>query len=88
MKTYCTQNKGDCFSCSLSSYGKDCRNKPNSIIQQCRDELGISRAELARQAEIPIRTLENWELGYSKPSDAKGLLKIAKALNKSIEDLI
>lgn len=27
MKDYCTQN-GDCASCSLSSYGKDCHNKP------------------------------------------------------------
>lgn len=28
MKDYCTQNNGDCASCSLSNYGKDCRNKP------------------------------------------------------------
>ena len=29
MKPYCTQN-GDCASCSLSSYGKDCHNKPST----------------------------------------------------------
>jgi hypothetical protein len=25
---YCTQNAGNCETCSLVSYGKDCRNKP------------------------------------------------------------
>ena len=28
MKTYCTQNKGDCKTCSLVNYGRDCRNNP------------------------------------------------------------
>jgi hypothetical protein len=28
MKSYCTQNNGDCATCSLANYGKDCRNKP------------------------------------------------------------
>ena len=28
IKPYCTQNNGDCESCSLSNYGKDCHNKP------------------------------------------------------------
>ena len=26
MKAYCTQNNGDCETCSLSSYGRDCKN--------------------------------------------------------------
>lgn len=25
---YCTQNDGDCPTCSLVSYGKDCQNNP------------------------------------------------------------
>jgi RNAse (barnase) inhibitor barstar len=25
---YCTQNNGDCTSCSLSNYGRDCENNP------------------------------------------------------------
>lgn len=28
MKPYCTQNNGDCASCSLSNYGRDCQNNP------------------------------------------------------------
>lgn len=28
MKDYCTQNNGDCKTCSLSNYGRDCENNP------------------------------------------------------------
>jgi hypothetical protein len=26
MKSYCTQNNGDCLTCSLTKYGRDCKN--------------------------------------------------------------
>jgi len=25
-RSYCTQNDGDCLSCNLSNYGRDCRD--------------------------------------------------------------
>ena len=28
MKDYCTQNNGDCLTCSLNNYGRDCMNQP------------------------------------------------------------
>lgn len=28
MKPYCTQNNGDCSTCSLVSYNRDCQNNP------------------------------------------------------------
>ena len=28
MKSYCTQNDGDCSTCSLVNYGRDCQNNP------------------------------------------------------------
>jgi hypothetical protein len=28
MKPYCTQNNGDCKTCSLVSYNRDCQNNP------------------------------------------------------------
>ena len=28
MKDYCTQNDGDCSTCSLVSYDRDCQNNP------------------------------------------------------------
>lgn len=31
MKSYCTQNDGDCSTCSLVNYGLDCANNPVSM---------------------------------------------------------
>ncbi len=28
MKSYCTQNNGDCQTCALANYGRDCQNNP------------------------------------------------------------
>ena len=28
MKNYCTQNEGDCKTCSLTNYNRDCHNNP------------------------------------------------------------
>ena len=28
MKSYCTQNDGDCQTCSLGNYDRDCQNQP------------------------------------------------------------
>lgn len=28
MKVYCTQNNGDCSTCSLVNYNRDCQNNP------------------------------------------------------------
>jgi hypothetical protein len=48
-KSYCTQNNGDCSTCSLSSYNKDCQNNP--IV--ARDEYIHARipADLKAQAQ-------------------------------------
>lgn len=35
-------------------------------IQIARMKAGLSRAEMSRQLEIPIRTIENWESGVRK----------------------
>lgn len=36
-------------------------------IKELREQAGLSRAEMSRQFEIPLRTLENWESGKSCP---------------------
>ena len=41
MRTYCTQNDGDCDTCSLVSYGRDCRNVSIALYAE--------RQELAEQ---------------------------------------
>ena len=34
MKTYCTQNDGDCDTCSLVNYGRDCQNVPTKLYTE------------------------------------------------------
>lgn len=35
-------------------------------IEEARRALGMSRAEMSRQFEIPVRTLEDWDAGARK----------------------
>ena len=36
-------------------------------IKEAREQAGLSRAEMSRQFEIPIRTLEEWDAGRRTP---------------------
>lgn len=40
----------------------------DSEIKKAREKLGISRAQMSRIFEIPIRTLEDWESGKRIPT--------------------
>lgn len=57
-------------------------------IEERRKAAGMSRSELSRQSDVPLRTLEEWEAGRRVPRDVYQLAKVAKALNCIIEDLI
>lgn len=59
-----------------------------SKIYEIRKRQGLSRVELSRQSEVPLRTIENWESGARKPRDVYQLRKIAKELQVTIEELI
>ena len=45
---HCTQNDGDCSTCSLVNYGKDCRNEPipehGARLLICRHCAGKARS--------------------------------------------
>ena len=54
-------------------------------IKDYREILGMSRAEMARQFKIPIRTLESWDAGVRQPPAwAEKLL--VKELERMIEE--
>lgn len=36
-------------------------------IKEAREEAGLSRAEMSRLFEIPVRTLEEWDSGRRTP---------------------
>lgn len=57
-------------------------------IEERRKAAGMSRSELSRQSDVPLRTLEEWEAGRRVPRDVYQLAKVSKALNCLIEDLI
>ena len=59
----------------MMNYGNDYRLKNDEIfddndnpIKDARNRLGLSQAKFAEKFEIPLRTLEDWESGKSKPS--------------------
>lgn len=45
-----------------------CNFSAESEIKKARMEIGLSRAEMSRMFEIPIRTLEDWESGKNIPA--------------------
>ena len=53
-----------------------------------REELGVTRAELAKAAGITSRTLSNYESGARRPSNMEIVQKIADALGTTTEYLL
>lgn len=47
MKTYCTQNDGNCKTCSLVNYGMDCQNNPITQPKPAKRLRGRAAAEAA-----------------------------------------
>jgi len=45
MKEYCTQNNGDCSTCSLVNYGRDCMNEPISKDEDPADPEGENKKQ-------------------------------------------
>ena len=43
-------------------------------IREVREEFNVSRAVFARLLRVPVRTLEGWEQGRSKPPHAAAAL--------------
>ena len=39
----------------------------NITIREAREKIGMSRAQMNRTFQIPLRTLEDWEAGTRKP---------------------
>ena len=55
-------------------------------LRTLRGEAGLSRAELARRARVPVGTLRNWENDRGFPG-APAFLRLAEALGVPVERL-
>jgi hypothetical protein len=51
-KNYCVQNDGDCSTCSLVNYGKDCRNNPVNNERLPPDVGDVSRCSNGGTPEL------------------------------------
>ncbi len=68
--------------------GKGCHMAFKDNLKARREELGVSRAELAKAAGITARTLRNYESGERRPSNMEIVQKIADALGTTAECLL
>jgi len=57
-------------------------------VKKLRQKKGVSQDRLSRLADLSINTIINVELGISPNPTIDTLLKIAKALGVSVDDLI
>ena len=55
--------------------------RTSMTIKEARESIGMSRAEMSRVFEIPIRTLEDWDNGKRTPPPYVEKLIIEKLLS-------
>jgi len=78
MKIYCTQNNGDCNTCSLVNYNMDCQNNP---IEQ-------PKRGIIYTASGPIRTNKKsaygkWLQGWKDGGGWTGAATLTKAFERA-----
>lgn len=56
-------------------------------LKQRRNELGLTQAELAKKAEMTLRTVQNYEGGTRKPLNIEMVQRLALALETTTEYL-
>ena len=86
----CQRADGDCTSCSLVNYGRDCKNKVITNLEWQRRMAQMSIKELAEKSGVNMRLIQNVELGSSDAGNmtAKNLLAIAATLDVDPKELI
>jgi len=57
-------------------------------IRKVRKKNGMSQEKLARRADISLNTLTKIESGFAKKPTIQTVIKLAKALEISIDDLV
>ena len=85
MKTYCTQNNGDCTTCSLVNYGLDCTN--HQLTGDALEDRGNNAEELVSLINLCREALDRIEAHSETilediPSHER-IIKALEALNGS-----
>lgn len=86
----CQRADGDCTSCSMVSYGRDCRGKVITNLEWQRRMAKMSIKELAEKSGVNTRLIQNVELGSSDAGNmtAKNLIALADALDVEAKVLL
>jgi transcriptional regulator with XRE-family HTH domain len=50
-----------------------------TLLQRLREQAGLSQSGLATRADVPFRTIQNWEQGHREPRPG-ALITLARAL--------
>ena len=92
MKRYpdCQFDSSRCPSCSLSSYGRDCRNNPSNPISYRRRLLGMTQQDLSKKSLVKISTIQKLESGHNSILGARSsvIYQLCRALDCLMEELI
>jgi len=75
----CIRDDGSCESCSLSSYGRDCRNNPVNRLAYLRSVAGLTQQGLADKAGIHIGQVQKIEYGQRKIANVSFRIGMALA---------
>lgn len=86
----CQREDGDCTSCSLVNYGRDCHNRPITKLEWARRMAGMTQAELAEKSGVHSRQIQRVEIGEAEVGNltAKNLIALADALEVDVKDLL
>jgi ribosome-binding protein aMBF1 (putative translation factor) len=86
----CIMVKSDCAACSLSSYGRDCRNNSANFVAYRRNALGLRQKDLAELSGMHITQVQKIERGEIKAENIslKKGLSLAAALKIDPEELL
>lgn len=91
------EHGGDCAACSLSSYGRDCRNAPVNQLAYMRTRAGMTQNQLSKKTGLTVtylskletsdRTINNVRLSSAvKIADALGITDVRLMMDPSQDD--
>lgn len=86
----CERDDGNCTACALTSYGRDCHNRPITKLEWTRRAAEMTQAELAAKSGVNVRQLQKVEAGEIETGNmtARNLIALADALGVDARDLI
>lgn len=92
MKRYpdCYMENSACAECSLSNYGKDCRNNPVNNLGYFRAVSNVSVSSLSELSGCPTNYIYDLEKGTRNINkiSAVNLYRLAQALGTTMESLL